>query len=228
MQDWELSPTDAKILQLTLSRKVIHTDKVGNISTIAGVDAGYRGEGNLSCAAAVLLSYPDLDPIDNAVAFRNTSYPYVPGLLAFRELPALIDAFEKLEGKPDLILCDGHGKAHPRRFGIACHLGVLLDIPTIGAGKSRLTGTHSPVQDQRGASEYLWDGEEIIGAVVRTRTGVNPIYVSIGHRISLNTAVQIVLDCCPRYRIPEPLREAHRLASRNQTSTNINKVAMPR
>jgi deoxyribonuclease V len=137
----------------------------------------------------------------------------VPGLLSFRELPTLLKALEKLKSRPDMVLCDGQGLAHPRRFGIACHLGLATGIPAIGVGKTRLLGAHKPVRNRRGAWQPLLDGDECIGAVLRTRVDVKPVYVSIGHRVSLSTAIDYVLRCAPRYRLPETTRQAHRHAS---------------
>jgi deoxyribonuclease V len=144
---------------------------------------------------------------------QPTAFPYVPGLLSFRELPAVLAAIEQLRILPDLYLCDGQGLAHPRRFGLACHLGVLLDAPTIGVAKTRLIGTHAPPPAEKGGWTPLEDGGEVIGAVLRTRSGVKPVYVSIGHRVSLATSVRLTLACTSRYRLPETIRQAHRLAS---------------
>ena len=137
----------------------------------------------------------------------------MPGLLSFRELPAVLDALSQLSVMPDIILCDGQGRAHPRRFGIACHLGVLLDLPTIGVGKTRLVGRHLEPGPERGDWTPLLDHEEEIGAVLRTRTGVKPLYISGGHRVCLRTAIELTLACLTRYRLPETTRAAHRLAS---------------
>jgi deoxyribonuclease V len=160
-----------------------------------------------------VLSFPGLEPAAQRVVQCRTRFPYAPGYLSFRETPALLAALAGLRRRPDLILCDGQGLAHPRRFGLASHLGVLLDVPTIGVAKSRLVGTHGPVPEARGAWVPLRDGAETIGAVLRTRAGARPVYVSVGHRVSLETAVETVLRCAPRYRLPEPVRRAHVLAS---------------
>ena len=161
----------------------------------------------------MLLDFPSLELRGHAVVEGEIRFPYVPGLLSFRECPLAMASLRKLPERPDLLLCDGQGLAHPRRFGIACHLGVLLDIPAIGAAKSRLTGTHDEPDAERGSQTPLFDGEEVIGSVLRTRTNVRPIYVSTGHRIGLATAAAITLQCSPRFRIPEPTRQAHKLAS---------------
>jgi len=161
----------------------------------------------------VVLAWPDLERIEQAVVRRPTSFPCVPGLLSFRELPAILDAFRSIRSAPQLVFCDGQGIAHPRRFGIACHLDVIADLPAIGIGKTRLVGESAEPGREKGAREALVDGGEIVGYVVRTRTGVKPGYVSPGHRVSSATAVNLVLEAAPRYRLPEPIRQADRLAS---------------
>jgi deoxyribonuclease V len=166
----------------------------------------------------VLLRFPDLVPLDHALARRPTSFPYVPGLLSFREIPAVLDALTDLRAKPDLLLCDGQGYAHPRRFGLACHLGLLTGLPSIGVAKSRLIGEHGSLREEKGAHTWLWHEGEVIGALLRTRARVRPVYVSAGHRISLETALHYVLACTTRYRLPETTRQAHRLASRMKGS----------
>ncbi len=167
---------------------------------------------NVARGAVVVLSYPQLEPIESQMAEMPIEYPYVPGLLTFREAPVILKACEQLSHNPDLMLVDGQGIAHPRRLGLAAHLGILLDCPTIGCAKSRLCGDHLPVGDERGDCVDLRDGDEIIGAVVRTRTNVKPLYISIGHRIDLPSAIQWVLNCSKGYRLPEPTRRAHQVA----------------
>jgi deoxyribonuclease V len=160
-----------------------------------------------------VLDFPGLAPRAQALARRKVRFPYVPGYLSFREIPVVLAALAKLRVRPDVLLCDGQGYAHPRRFGLACHLGVLTDIPSIGVAKSRLIGEHSVLARAKGSWTPLRDGVEVIGAVVRTRTGVKPLYVSVGHRVSLEMALKIVLRCTTKYRLPETTRAAHRLAS---------------
>jgi deoxyribonuclease V len=213
LHPWDVPPAEARLIQNELSSRVIPTDDFDDIRTVAGIDVGFEQDGHMTRAAVVVLSFPALDPVDQALAMSPTRFPYVPGLLSFREVPAVLEALQVLHQLPDLIVCDAQGLAHPRRFGLACHLGVLTDIPCIGAAKSRLVGTHGPLPQERGAWIPLMDKEDVIGAVVRTRARVSPIYVSVGHRIGLATAVHYVLACCPRYRIPETTRRAHRLAS---------------
>jgi deoxyribonuclease V len=198
-------------LQRELSAAVVKRRDVGEVRGVAGIDVGFpRGS---TRAAIAVLSYPELRPLEQATIERPTRFPYVPGLLSFREAPAVVEAFERLETKPDLLIVDGQGYAHPRRFGLACHVGVWLDLPTIGSAKSLLVGRHGPVPDERGAASPIFDHDELVGMAVRTRQGVRPLYVSIGHRVDLDTAVEYVLACCRGYRLPEPQRAAHRLAS---------------
>lgn len=211
---WDLSPKEAANLQTQLRPLVLAEDALpAEIRAVAGVDVGFEDQGSITRAAVAVLEFPGLRLIDQAIVRQPTRFPYVPGLLSFRETPALLEALERLNLLPELILVDGHGYAHPRRFGIACHLGVLTGIPTIGVGKTRLVGTQGELGEERGSWIPLIDREETIGAVVRTRRGVQPVYVSVGHRLSLPTAVDWVLRCAPRYRLPETTRQAHRLAS---------------
>ncbi|TCS73062.1 endonuclease V [Sulfuritortus calidifontis] len=210
---WNLSPAEAIALQLDLRKRVDCTDHPLRLGHVAGIDVGFEDGGRTTRAAVVVLDYPGLRLVEQAVARRPTDFPYVPGLLSFRELPAVLEALTRLTVVPDVILCDGQGIAHPRRFGIASHLGVLLDAPTIGVGKTRLCGRHEEPGNEKGAWAPLQDGGEIIGVVLRTRAGVKPVYVSIGHKLSLTSAIRIVLACTPRYRLPETIRQAHRLAS---------------
>lgn len=200
-------------IQAELRARVETVDRLTEIHHVAGVDVGFEAGGRVTRAAVVVLGYPDLKPLDRALARLPTRFPYVPGLLSFRELPAVLAAIEGLTVRPDVYLCDGQGLAHPRRFGIACHLGVLLDAPSIGVAKTRLIGSHIEPPQEKGGWTPLMDGEEVIGAVLRTRAGVKPLYVSIGHRVSLETAIRLVMGCSHRYRLPETTRLAHRLAS---------------
>lgn len=210
---WPNTPTEAIAVQNTLRRRVVAEDRLGVVRYVAGLDVGPAGEGALVRAAVAVLSFPDLKTADQVVARRPASFPYIPGLLSFREIPALLDALAKLGVTPDLLLCDGQGLAHPRRFGLACHLGVLTGIPSIGVAKSLLVGEHAPLPPARGAWRPLVHKGEVVGAALRTRAGVAPVYVSIGHKLSLATAIDYVLACAPKYRLPETTRAAHRLAS---------------
>lgn len=201
-------------MQQELRQYVLTRDDLpASIGTVAGVDVGFVEGGSITRAAVAVLDYPGLNLIDHSVAYLPTRFPYVPGLLSFREIPAVLAALEQLKALPDLILCDGQGYAHPRRFGIACHLGVLTGLPTVGVGKSRLIGSYSALPIERGDWVPLEDKGEVIGAVLRSRAGVQPIFVSIGHRVSLPTALAWVMRCMTRYRLPETTRHAHRLAS---------------
>jgi deoxyribonuclease V len=163
--------------------------------------------------ALVILSFPSLEPIEQSVVEIAVSFPYVPGLLSFREIPVLLPAFAAVASAPDLLVVDGQGRAHPRRMGLASHLGLLFDIPTIGCAKSRLMGEFGPLGEERGSAAYLYDHEEIIGAAVRTRAGTKPVFVSVGHRIGLDEAIDWTLRLAPRFRVPEPTRLAHQAAA---------------
>lgn len=227
---WPTTLAAARAAQLALRRKVIVRDRLGAVRSVAGVDVGFSPDGRVACAAVVVLDFPALTLREQALAYAPVRFPYVPGYLSFREIPAVLAALARLRKKPDLLLCDGQGLAHPRRFGLACHLGVLTDTPSIGVAKSRLIGVpRGRLGRVKGSWVPLVDGAELIGAVVRTRTGVKPLYVSIGHRVSLATAVEYVLRCTTRYRLPETTRLAHRLASAG-TSAAIRRAgrAMPR
>lgn len=210
---WDVTPAQAVAIQRQLSGLVSQCTDLGDVRRVAGVDVGFEAGNTITRAAIAVLDFPGLQLQEYRIARRPTSFPYVPGLLSFRELPAVLAALAQLSTLPDLLLVDGQGRAHPRRLGIACHLGVLTGLPCIGVGKSRLLGQHAALPTQRGAAVELVDKEEVIGMVVCTRSGVKPVYVSIGHRVDLPTAVHYVLRCSPRYRLPEPIRWAHRLAS---------------
>lgn len=211
---WALNVEEAIAIQEQLRGEVITSDQLEEpVQYVAGVDVGFEAGGTISRAAVAVLSFPSLQLQESALARRSTTFPYVPGFLSFREIPVVLDALEKIKNLPDLILCDGQGIAHPRRFGIACHLGLIVDIPTIGVAKSLLIGKHEEVPEQRGNWQPLINRGELIGAVLRTRTGTKPLYVSSGHRVSLPTAIEYVLRCTPKYRLPETTRIADKLAS---------------
>ncbi|MDX1518955.1 MAG: deoxyribonuclease V [Gammaproteobacteria bacterium] len=210
---WQLSASDAIQLQKDLAPEVILEDDLEAIHTVAGVDVGFEERGRITRAAIVVMNFPGLEVLESTVVRCNTLFPYIPGLLSFRELPAVLEALQTLHICPDLFLCDGQGYAHPRRFGIACHLGILTGAASIGIGKSRLIGDYKVPPDRRGAWSPLMDKGECIGAVVRTREKVKPVFVSQGHRISLETAIEYVMRCTTRYKLPETTRWAHRLAS---------------
>jgi len=210
---WPTTAAAARLIQEALAPRVVREDRIGRVSRVAGVDVGFEDGGKTTRAAVAVLSFPELEPVDQTVYRCPTCFPYVPGYLSFREVPSVLEALQLLASPPDLILCDGQGLAHPRRFGLACHLGVLTDIPTIGVAKSRLIGEHEPLAPGKASWVPLVHKGETIGAVLRTRDNVSPVYVSIGHRVSLATAIDYVLRCTPRYRLPETTRRAHRLAS---------------
>ncbi len=210
---WPDTAEEAIAIQQQLSKEVITSDQLESVQYVAGVDMGFEESGTISRAAVAVLSFPDLQLQEQAIAFRPTTFPYIPGFLSFREIPAVLDALEKISITPDLILCDGQGIAHPRRFGIASHLGVLIDLPTIGVAKSLLVGKHDELPVEKGAWQPLRYRRETIGAVLRTRTGVKPVYVSSGHRVSLETAIDYVMRCTTKYRLPETTRIADKLAS---------------
>lgn len=208
---WHVTTERARQLQNELSTQVVRRDRFETIKTVAGVDIGFKN--NIARAAVVILSFPDLLLVDGVVAESRVNFPYIPGYLSFREIPPLLVAFARLQTEPDLVIVDGQGLAHPRRFGLACHLGLILDKPTIGCAKSRLCGQYAEPDAEKGAYTNLLDKDEIIGTALRTRTNVSVVYVSIGHRISLDSARKLTLACCKRYRLPETTRYAHRAAS---------------
>lgn len=212
LHPWNVTHVEAVAIQQELRRHVETENRMGRVNTVAGVDVGFPDR-QTARAAVVVLRFPELSPLDYAVAEVGVEFPYIPGLLAFREVPAVLAAVEELRVAPDLFIFDAQGLAHPRRMGLASHAGLLLDWPSIGCAKSRLLGDYVEPGQERGARSPLMDGGECIGAVLRTRTGVSPVFVSIGHRVDLDTAVHYVLDCAPSFRLPETTRYAHRVAS---------------
>ena len=221
---WDVSPSEAKEIQQGLRSRVSTERTFGQASTVAGVDVSIKGK--VARAAIVVLSYPELTLLDYSLAELAAEFPYVPGLLAFREAPAVLAALEQLKTEPDLFIFDAQGLAHPRRMGLATHLGVIIDKPSIGCAKSRLWGKHDEPGPQRGSFTHLYDGDEIIGAVVRTRTNVNPLYVSIGHQVDLPTAIEYVLGCCTKYRLPETTRYAHRVAGGERLQIEVSQPTL--
>lgn len=214
LHDWNLAPKQAIELQKQLAYEVIQEDKFdAPVRTVAGIDLGYDVKTDTSRAVAVVLSFPALDLIETSEALLPIQFPYVPGLLSFRETPVAIKALEKLTVTPDVILCDGQGLAHPRRFGIACHIGLIAQVPTIGVAKSLLVGRFENLGETRGSTAPLMYKNEQIGVALRTKDKVQPVYVSVGHRVSLETATELVLQCAPKYRLPETTRLADKMAS---------------
>jgi len=210
LHPWDVSPKQAVEIQRRLREQVCTTAdfQAEAVQTVAGADIALDVDANVGYAGVIVYRLPGLDPIERVHASVPLRFPYVPGLLAFREAPVLLAAFEKLKTQPDVLIFDGHGLAHPRRFGIASHMGVLLDHPSIGCAKSRLCGQYVEPGAQSGQWTPLMDGEHRIGAVLRTRDHVKPVFVSVGHRIDLPTAVAVVLRCLDGYRIPKPTRQA--------------------
>ncbi|MBW8685038.1 deoxyribonuclease V [Chitinophaga rhizophila] len=198
-------------LQEVLREQVIQEDRLpAEIKLIAGVDVEYDKDSDLIAGAFVLLDYNTLDVVEVATHCMEVTFPYIPGLFSFREMPVLLEAWSKLTQRPDVIICDGQGRAHPRRFGLACHMGVVLDVPTLGCGKTRLLGEYVSPGMERGAVSPLLaeDDGEHIGNALRTQKGINPVFVSVGHKVSLETATSIVLKMCREFRLPETTRKA--------------------
>ncbi|MCC7355203.1 MAG: deoxyribonuclease V [Anaerolineae bacterium] len=204
---WAVSPQEARAIQRRLAPLVQETSLATIPKRIGGIDVGISG--HTARSAVVILTYPDLQPVERVSAEQAVTFPYVPGLLSFREVPVILSALRQLSATPDLLLCDAQGRAHPRRLGLASHLGILTDLPTIGCAKSRLTGKYEEPGHDPGAWSPLIDKDEVIGAVLRTRKGVSPVYVSVGHRVDLAGAIAIVIACCRGCRLPEPTRLAH-------------------
>lgn len=206
---WNVTPKKAIGIQEELRKRLRLRPPKAPFKTIAAADASYSLAGDRLYAAFLLFSYPDLKIVESASAWGRVSFPYIPGLLSFREAPVLLKAFSRLERHPDVILIDGQGIAHPRSMGIAAHLGILLNLPAIGCAKSRLFGEEAEPGPDQGSFVLLCQEGRTIGMIVRTRTGVKPVYVSPGHKMDLDTSVGIILSLCRGYRIPEPLRQAH-------------------
>ncbi len=229
LHSWNLSYSQARDCQKTLASKVRFTPLKRQPKLIAGIDCAFSKDGKKIIAAVVVLKPPDFAPVETASALRKVTFPYIPGLLSFREAPVCIAAVKKLKTEPDLFIIDGQGIAHPRRLGLAAHLGLFFDKPTIGCAKSRLTGFFEEPPPEKGAYSFLRDTEraksgandgrratsdEVIGAVVRTRTNVKPLFVSVGNKCLLKDAIKITLCCATKYRLPEPTRLAHQLVGK--------------
>ncbi len=217
LHPWDVTPTEAIALQKELAPRVVSAGDPLDVRLVAGVDVAFPGsrrgwQGGLARAAVVVMSYPELAVVEQHVAEIPVVFPYVPGLLSFREIPALAAVLERLSAAPDLLVVDGQGVAHPRRFGLAAHLGLLAGIPTIGCAKSRLCGEAAEPGQERGSTSDLIDGGERVGLVVRTKDGVKPLYVSVGHKVSIESAAEWVLRLAPTHRLTEPVRLADRLS----------------
>lgn len=217
---WPRDERGAILLQEQLAKSVEREDRLGPVRTVAGVDVAYDKHSDKLVAAVVVLDAETLQVVAQASARDVERFPYVPGLFSFRELPALMLALEQLDDKPDLIVCDGQGIAHPRRFGLACHLGLLFDVPTIGCGKTRLLGEEETIERKRGTTGALRDGQEIVGSVVCTQDGIKPVYVSTGHRVSLQTACEWIVRLSPNFRLPETTRHADQLVKKIMAGTD--------
>lgn len=214
LHKWNVTPEQAMNIQNEL-RKLLDVSPVTKLpKLIAGADVSVDSQNNLLYGGVVIVRYEDLAEVERQSAVMEMTFPYIPGLLSFREVPVLLKAFLKIYNVPDIIICDGQGIAHPRGFGLACHLGIALHIPTIGCAKSRLCGEHQPVGEKKGDFTDLLYKESKVGIVLRTRDMVKPVYLSPGYRVSISYAKEVILHCCNRFRITEPVRKAHNLVKK--------------
>ncbi len=212
--NWVVTPKEALEIQNRLQKELSLKVAFKKNEKIGGVDVSYAKRTNTLKAVIAILNYPSFEIIEVFEKMGRNNFPYIPGLLTFREGPIILEAFDKLKEVPDVLLFDGQGIAHPRRMGIAAHLGILLDLPTIGCAKSLLCGKYEEPMKEKGAQSFLWDREEIVGVALRTRANVKPLFVSPGHKMDIQTSVEIVLASSPHFRIPLPLRYAHALSRR--------------
>jgi len=210
---WDVTPQEAIAIQQRLRAQITTEPLATPLHSVAGCDISYDKGSDVIYSGIVVLKIPELMEVARSTAITRVHFPYVPGLLSFRESPAVLEAWSRLEKAPDALMIDGHGFAHPRRFGIACHLGLLLNLPTVGCAKSLLIGRFEEPDPRAGCYSPLVDREETIGAVLRTEDNVSPVFVSIGHRVTLEDAIQLVMKCAKGYRIPEPTRQAHLLVN---------------
>jgi deoxyribonuclease V len=218
LHEWEVSTARAREIQLSLAKKVVAENGIINPHLVAGIDISSPDTQGVASGAVVVLRYPELNIVEVKIAKGKITLPYIPGLLSFRESPLILAACDRLSSIPDLVLIDGQGIAHPRRLGLASHVGLFLDLPTVGCAKSILCGQHQPLAEKAGSHAELLDNGEIIGAALRTKSKVKPIYVSVGHKINLASALHWVINCCRGYRLPEPTRLAHVAAGGMLTS----------
>ncbi len=223
LHDWNVPAKEAIAIQKSFRASLILDQAPTRINTVAGIDISSDKKSSCLYAAVVVLDIrkkegPAFPVIDKATAIYESEFPYIPGLLSFREIPAVLAAWKQLTVLPDCIICDGHGLAHPRRMGLACHLGLVLDIPSIGCGKTRLIGHYEEPGPKRGDRSPLIDRDEVVGSVLRSREGVAPLFISQGHKITLDVAVEVILMSQSRYRLPEPIRITHHLANRLRQS----------
>ena len=210
---WDVTPKEAIEIQQRLRSKLITTRLEKELRYIAGCDISFDKGSDVVYAGIVVLKLPELDEVARATTITRVKFPYIPGLLSFRESPALLEAWEKLPLQPDILMIDGQGYAHPRRFGIASHFGVLVDLPTVGCAKTLLIGNFEEPESKAGSYSPLIDHDEVVGAALRTQDSVSPVFVSIGHKIDLEGAIKVVMRCTKEYRIPEPTRQAHLLVN---------------
>jgi deoxyribonuclease V len=215
---WKVTPRQAVAWQRRLAPRVEISEFPSPFALVAGVDLAFTNDGRACIAGAVVWDVARGAIVERRVARAPVTFPYVPGLLSFREAPAVLRALRKLTHTPDALMCDGHGWAHPRRFGLACHVGIITGLPTLGCAKSRLVGEHRAPGPRRGACVRLMDAGERVGSVLRTRDNVKPVYVSVGHRMSLKQTEQLVLRCTAGYRLPEPTRQADHLVTETRRS----------
>ncbi|NOZ51530.1 MAG: deoxyribonuclease V [Gammaproteobacteria bacterium] len=213
LHSWPKTTKQAKQIQEKFRQHIITTNQLKTVRFVAGIDIGFEQAGTVTRAAVAVLSFPELQLVEKQVVRCQTVFPYIPGYLSFREAPGALSALKKVKTPVDLLLCDGQGIAHPRRFGLACHLGILTNTPSIGVAKSRLIGSSTELDHSKGSWQPLHHNNEIIGAVLRTRTNIKPLYISLGHKIDLKNAMDYTLRCITRYRLPETTRWAHKLAS---------------
>jgi deoxyribonuclease V len=222
LHSWDLTPKEAMALQRVLAGEVVLQPLPRVFRILGASDIGYVKHGDLLVAVVLTFSWPELQPLEAVRAVCPVRFPYIPGLLSFREIPPLIEAFQQLQSRPDVLLCDGQGIAHPRKFGLAAHLGLCLGLPTVGCAKKRLCGKHAPPPVSKGRSVPLYLDEEVVGSVYCSRDNVKPIFVSPGHLSDIETSEQLISRCLGRYRIPEPLRQAHLLATKLRMQLSIS------
>jgi len=227
LHSWDMDPTEARALQSDLAARVDVSTPLGPWQTVAAADVSYNKYSDWLYAAVVVVRAGTFEPIERVGLVGKATFPYVPGLLSFREAPVVLECFRKLTTRPDVVLCDGQGIAHPRRIGLACHLGLWLDLPTIGCAKSLLCGTFAELGPERGARSPLIDRGDLVGAVVRTRARVSPVYVSPGHRCDLEGAVAVTLACAVKYRLPVPAQLAHGYVNEMRRANDEERPSTP-
>lgn len=213
LHTWDVNPAQAIEIQRQLRSHIVIEKPQQEFDLVAGADISFDKGSDVVYAGVVVLQLRDLREVARATAVSRAKFPYIPGLLSFRESPSVLEAWEKLKLQPDVVMVDGQGLAHPRRFGIASHLGLLLDLPSVGCAKSLLLGKHEEPPLPAGSYSYLVDRDETIGVALRTRDGISPVFVSVGHKIDLESAIALVMKCTHGYRIPEPIRQAHQVVN---------------